>query len=134
MRLFSDSAYAISRQRPFPFLDGRVPIRIQRCRAGLVRVPSAFGIFGGRCYLDCCKHYELFGLISYGNYEYQGFDIIEPSVIRNDDLMSVSTRLTRTLTDHFSVFFMYSLTVSNSTVARQNFDSELYSLGLMLSW
>lgn len=89
---------------------------------------------GTKFVLDDCKHWDLFSSVSYGTYEYQGFDVLEPFVIRDDDILTVSSKLSRTFGEHCSIFALYTFTASNSTVMRQNYNSELYSVGISLAW
>jgi hypothetical protein len=74
--------------------------------------------------------------LTYGSYGYYGFKGPDPiaGFPRQDSIYTLTTRLSRTLGPHSTVFAQYTYFNSDSNVDRQNFDSHLVSVGGLLYW
>jgi hypothetical protein len=89
---------------------------------------------GGGIRFGCCQRNELFLLGTYGNYQYRGPDPISPPTVREDDVWNFAARLSRSVTTRATVFAQYAYFNSNSNLARQDFDSSLYSVGAVVGF
>jgi len=90
---------------------------------------------GGGLRFGECKRNELFMLGSYGTYGFRGPDpLTVPATVRQDDVWTYTSRLSRSLSPHATVFAQYAWFNSNSNIARQNFGSNLYSVGAVIGW
>jgi hypothetical protein len=74
----------------------------------------------------------------YGSYGYYGFkanDLLQvPPTIRQDNIFSLTTRLSRSIGQHATLFAQYTYFDSDSNIDRQNFASHLVSLGGILAY
>lgn len=89
----------------------------------------AWHLLGG-----CCKRNEWLLLATYNNYNFDGLDVVEPTVHRVDNVWSFTPRYTRHVTKCLDLFAQYTLYASTSSVVRQNYTSNLVSTGLDLRW
>ncbi|MGC3967747.1 MAG: hypothetical protein QM775_10355 [Pirellulales bacterium] len=72
---------------------------------------------------------------TYGLYDFQGVDLFQvPPTVRQDNIYTLTTRLSRTIGPHAMIFAQYTYFSSDSNVDRQNFESHLISLGGLLAW
>jgi hypothetical protein len=89
---------------------------------------------GGLRFGRCLKN-ELFMLGTYGNYAFRGADpLTVPATVRSDDVWNYTARLSRSLGPHATIFAQYAWFNDNSNIARQNFGSNLYSIGAVVGF
>jgi hypothetical protein len=77
---------------------------------------------------------ELILLGSYGNYQFDGNDVIQTTTRRHDDIYTISGKLGRKLNNHWQTFGQYTYYNANSNVIRQNYYSSLFSIGVLAGW
>lgn len=90
-------------------------------------------VFGGGKYDPMPKH-TLTGLLSYTSYEYDGFDTLETTKIRDDDVISFKARWNYNFLDWMDVFLKYSVTDTDSNIIRQDYLGQVLSFGTTLTW
>ena len=73
-------------------------------------------------------------MASYSAYDFEDFDLVEPALARRDRIGSLTARLTRKISADANLFAQYRYYNSDSNVARQNYQSDLVSVGLNLTW
>lgn len=88
------------------------------------------GVNFGRCLKN-----NLTFVGNYGTYDFLGVNTpLGDTEAREDDIWSMTTRWSRALGPHSTIFAQWTYFNSNSNIARQNFVSDLYSIGGMLYW
>lgn len=83
---------------------------------------------------DVLPRHRLTGLLAYSSYEYDGFDTLETTKIRDDDVLSFRARYTYELSDWADLFVQYAITDTDSNILRQDYLGEVVSLGTALTW
>jgi hypothetical protein len=89
---------------------------------------------GGALNFGPANRWQLYNLTSYGDYDFEGFDLIQPGVRRKDEIWTNTLRLSNRITNNASLFAQWTYFVSNSNVTRQDFDSHLFSIGGVGTW
>jgi hypothetical protein len=72
-------------------------------------------------------------IASYYDYDFQGVDPVE-EIPREDNIYSLTPIVTRTINDTLRLFASYTYYSSDSTIARQDYDSSLVSFGALMNW
>jgi hypothetical protein len=67
---------------------------------------------------------------SYGIYDFYGADPIQTGTFRNDSIFSTGVVYGRRLSDNMQLFGGYTWLDSSSNVARQAYNSDLFSIGV----
>lgn len=95
---------------------------------------NSFYVGAGR-YFGCNNRNQLFVAGTYGNYSFRGFDLFQaPPTRRADNIYTLTTRLSRQVNAHSTIFAQYTYFDSDSNIGRQNFTSHFVSVGGILAW
>ncbi|MBA4019055.1 MAG: hypothetical protein C0483_17950 [Pirellula sp.] len=68
---------------------------------------------------------------SYGRYDFKGLDPIQQTIYRADNIYNAGLFYGRKIADNVQLFAQYNYLKSNSNVARQLYNSDLISLGIL---
>jgi len=81
---------------------------------------------------DATTNLDLGG--SYGNYGFRATDFVQQDRRRNDDLFSISSTLSKQLSEQWTIFAAYIYTDSESNVTRQDYAGHFFSTGLTVTF
>ncbi len=74
------------------------------------------------------------GSLSYSSYDYQGFDTLETTKKRQDNIFSLNVRYTYEFRDMADIFVRYFYLNNDSNLARQDYDSNVIAAGIALDF
>ena len=77
---------------------------------------------------------KITGYLSYATYDYKGYDTLETTKKRNDDILSFVAKYSYTVNNWSEVYLRYSQSNHNSNIIRQDYTSRGASLGTVLTW
>lgn len=90
-------------------------------------------VFASGQYEPRPKH-TLTVLLSYTSYNYDGFDTLETTKIRDTDIIGFRMQWTYEVLARREVFVKYSVTDVDSNIIRQDYLGQVFSLGTNITW
>jgi hypothetical protein len=84
----------------------------------------------GRILFGSDLRHELKTTTSFGVYDFYGADPIETTTFRNDSIFSTGAVYGRRISDNLQLFAGYTWLDSSSNIARQAYNSDLFSMGM----
>ena len=77
---------------------------------------------------------KMTGYLSYASYDYNGYDTLETTKKRQDDILSLVVKYSYTVNDWSEIYVRYSQSDHDSNITRQDYLGKSFSVGTAMTW